>query len=368
MGWVGFLFFAGDAHAARLYFNAQRESVLVGESRLFEIRLDSEGEYINAGEIEISYPKDIIRVSEIYDGSSIFDIFIARPKVISEGTIFLSGGASSPFIGDGLIGVVAFEGIHAGEGVFVIGDSSRVLLADGQGNEVVLQKGQKQIQVVSFDTKGGSGSGASGVAAPKLFSPTHPNPAVFYPFDQAVVTWELSDDYEYSYVLSKRVEEPDDIVEDRVSSVSFLKLEDGIYFFNLKPIQKGTGFVVPFASLRIMVDTTPPETVRIATNRDSANTSTTIIALTSSDKTSGIDRFEFKTDVAGEYVESAVPFFEIENAKRLFVRVYDKAGNVTEKEFVLSREYSFWFLGVLTGILIGLAAYFFFDRRRHVGK
>ena len=273
-----------EAQAARLYFSPSSESLNVGGSSLVELRLDTEDEYINAGEISIIYPQSLLIAANLFEGSSIFDVFITRPTIIKEGEIFLSGGASTPFNGDGLILKIAFLAEAEGQAIAGISAESKVLVADGQGSVASLKN---ETLVFTLTASRSSGGGGFVNSIPTVSSPTHPNPTQFYSSNQVVVTWELADNYEYSYTFSKLIEIPDDEPEERVSSVSFFDVEDGIYFFNLKPINNITGQAGSVANFRIMVDITPPEKVDISISEGDATTS--IVAVASFDKTSGIE-------------------------------------------------------------------------------
>ena len=354
---LSFWLVIAEAQAARLYFQPSNESLTVGESSLVELRLDTEDEYINAGEITINYPQFLLKAANIFEGSSIFDVFITRPAVVEEGEIFLSGGASTPFNGDGLLLKIAFLAEAEGQAIVGISAESKVLVADGQGSVANL-KNEPVVFVISSLT-----GGITGVDSPVVSSPTHPNPIQFYSSNQVVVTWELTDDYEYSYTFSKLIEIPDDEPEERVSSVSFFDVEDGIYFFNLKAINTVTGQAGSIINFRIMIDTIPPESVKISVEEAATGS---VVAVVSSDKTSGVEALEFKTKEHSNFQRSESQFFVVDNAEGVTIRVYDKAGNFTERMFKVSDATRFYLIVIILVIAMALIVYFLIQRQRHL--
>ena len=346
-----------QVRAARLYFQPSRESLNIGKSSLVELRLDTEDEYINAGEITITYPQSLLLAANFFDASSIFDIFITRPTITTEGEIFLSGGTSAPFNGDGLILKIAFLAEAEGQATVGISAESKILVADGQGSIANL-KSEPVVFVISSLT-----GGITGVDSPVVSSPTHPNPIQFYSSNQVVVTWELTDDYEYSYTFSKLIEIPDDEPEERVSSVSFFDVEDGIYFFNLKAINIVTGQAGSTVNFRIMIDTTPPENVKISVEKVATGS---VVAVVFSDKTSGVEALEFKVKGQDDFQKSESQFFVVDNTEDITIRVYDKAGNFTERTFRVSDATKFYLIVIILLVVAALIVYFLIQRQRHL--
>ena len=351
-----------EAQAARLYFSPSNESLNVGESSLVELRLDTEDEYINAGEISIIYPQSLLIAANLFEGSSIFDVFITRPTIIKEGEIFLSGGASTPFNGDGLILKIAFLAEAEGQAIAGISAESKVLVADGQGSVASL-KNETLVFTLTASRSSGSSGGGFVNSIPIVSSPTHPNPTQFYSSNQVVVTWELADDYEYSYTFSKLIEIPDDEPEERVSSVSFFDVEDGIYFFNLKAINTVTGQASSTVNFRIMIDTTPPESVKISVEEVATGS---VVAIVSLDKTSGVEALEFKTKEQSDFQRSESQFFIIGPTEEITVRVYDKAGNFAERVFKVNEASKLYILVIIIVALMALIVYFLIQRQRHL--
>ncbi|RJQ14833.1 hypothetical protein C4553_00025 [Candidatus Parcubacteria bacterium] len=359
---LGFCILVPDALAARLYFKNAADTVVVGSSRLIELRLDTEGEYINAGEVVVSYQPDFFDAVELYESSSIFDIFITRPVILNNEKVFLSGGATNAFQGDGLILTTAFVAKKVGQ-TQISASQAEMIIADGQGSLANLKIEPLTIDVVEEDPQNIT---ISGKIALIVSSPTHPVQTKFYSSNQVVLTWNLEDAYEYSYAFSRQIEEPDDIPEERVSSVSFFDLEDGIYFFNLKAVEKDTGQKAAFTSFRVMVDTEPPEAIKVAFSRVDATT--TLVAVNPQDKTSGVDIIEYRFEGEEKFERLDQFYFVAPQSEKIIIRVYDRAGNFTERVFEDKKDLVFGLWGLIGGFLIGIIVYFAVQhlvRRKH---
>jgi len=232
--------------------------------------------------------------------------------------------------------------------LFIIFTNSRIILADGQGTVASLKYESLSLNI----------SVERPVDLPAVSSPTHPDQAKFYMNRQVAVQWERELGYRYSYILTKRERvEPDNVPEEEINSTIFDGLEDGIYWFGIKAIDR-QGRAGAAAFFRLMIDGTPPQDVEASITQDEAGR--VFLALASTDKLSGIDYYEIKTpeEVFKEF-ESQV--LTLDKATAITVKVFDKAGNVLEKEFVLNKKSEDYFLvGVVgAGILVFVIIFYF---------
>lgn len=131
------------AEAAILYFEPEEGEYSKEDVFLVDLIIDTEGEKINAAQIEISFPEDKLEVVEISKGNSIFTLWPQDPSFSNEtGKISFIGGLPLGFEGDGKILTIAFRVIFSenekGFAEINFSPDSQVLLNDGQGTKVKL--------------------------------------------------------------------------------------------------------------------------------------------------------------------------------------------------------------------------------------
>jgi len=91
---------ARDASAALLYLDPQEGEHQPGETFGISIRLDPEGECVNAADITVRYPRDIIAAVDVDRSESIFSLWVHAPEINPEaGTITLIGGIPGSYCG-----------------------------------------------------------------------------------------------------------------------------------------------------------------------------------------------------------------------------------------------------------------------------
>ena len=109
--------FPSIAQAAILYLEPSKGNYSQGETFIEEIKLDTEREDINAVEVELTYPKDILEIVDFSDGGSILKLWVERPNINpqqtannkQQGIISFAGGIPNGFRGEGLLGKVVFK-------------------------------------------------------------------------------------------------------------------------------------------------------------------------------------------------------------------------------------------------------------------
>src|SRR3989338_5248512 len=74
-----FLFPAATTYAAQVYLLPKTQTIHVGETLISELRLNTEGEQINAFEIKVLYPKDILKIQNVAEGGSLANLWIRDP-------------------------------------------------------------------------------------------------------------------------------------------------------------------------------------------------------------------------------------------------------------------------------------------------
>ena len=76
-----FLFFTFRVEAAILYFEPKTQELGLGQEFQVDLMLDTQGKEINAMEVSIIIPEELIEVVNIRDGSSILTLWVERPKI-----------------------------------------------------------------------------------------------------------------------------------------------------------------------------------------------------------------------------------------------------------------------------------------------
>ena len=130
--------------AAILSLESSGSQYYSGDTFLVEIRLDTQGEVINAIEASLKFPQAVLEVEDFTTGGSILSLWLGKAEINqNEGSLFFSGGAPGGYLGkNGLIGRIIFkvsEGIK-GDNYTQIDfiKETKVLLNDGRGTEAKL--------------------------------------------------------------------------------------------------------------------------------------------------------------------------------------------------------------------------------------
>lgn len=142
-----FLFFIFDfSQAAVLYLEPEKAQYYPGDTFIEEVRLDvAEGENINAVEVHLIYPPDILEVVDLSVGNSILTLIAQQPN-FSNGLVSFSGGIPGGYSGTisgdlgttNLLGKIIFRAIKEGKAKIRFADDSIVLLNDGLGTPTKL--------------------------------------------------------------------------------------------------------------------------------------------------------------------------------------------------------------------------------------
>ncbi len=136
-----FLFSTLVVNAAVLYLIPVSGSYNLNDTFLVEVRLDTEGEYINIVDVGLSFPSEILEVKDFSSGNSVLALWIEEPEINQNiGQFSFSGGIPGGYQGiDGLIGKIVFRTFGTQDSVEIkFQDNSRVLLNDGKGTEASL--------------------------------------------------------------------------------------------------------------------------------------------------------------------------------------------------------------------------------------
>lgn len=132
---LNFLFFVPFTNAARFFFETDNKEVGLGQEMEIVLRVDSEGEMINALEGTIYLP-ELLSVEAIHDGDTLIAFWSERPYLNNDQMINFSGIMPGGWWGRGgkVFSFIA-RTINQGEGTIVV-SNARILLHDGKGTEL----------------------------------------------------------------------------------------------------------------------------------------------------------------------------------------------------------------------------------------
>jgi len=321
-----------SALAADLFLMPQSQTVYKEDTFITEIRLDTGEEEMNALEANLEFPPELLEVLDISKGGSILNLWPIEPFFSnSAGKISLTGGIPGGFKGEGMVTQVTFRGKELGEAVFRFKDNSQVLLNDGKGTPASLNLSEGTYEIIKMPE-----------GLPKISSNTHPDQNKWYNQNTLHLHWDLKENAQYSYLLSKHPLSMPDETPDKpegeliwMGDMKYPNLEDGIYYFSLKqksPNEDWSGKI----TYRAMVDKTPPEPFELAIAQDpTVFDGKYFLSFYTTDKMSGIDYFEIK-EGKEDFKKITSPYVlgnqTLEG--KIIVKAVDKAGNERVAEFV----------------------------------
>jgi hypothetical protein len=112
------------------------------------VRIDNQGECVNAISVSIDYPTSKLRAVDFSRGQSIMNLWVDEPAIDTEkGTVLFSGGIPGGYCGriqgdpalSNVVGTIVFSVISGEGGAAVsISPQSEVYLSDGQGTKASL--------------------------------------------------------------------------------------------------------------------------------------------------------------------------------------------------------------------------------------
>ena len=390
-----FVFISGlptmvQAAGASLYLSPNSGTFYVGSTFDVSIFVNTGGEDINAIQADLKFDSKKLQIASPTAGKSFISVWISQPTYSNiEGTAFFQGGIPTPGINTsaGLVSTITFRVIAPGETTIYFLDSSRVLLDDGKGTDILTSTG-RGVYTLSIPPPEG----------PKVFSSTHPDQNEWYKNPNPTFSWEKEEgvtDFSYSFDQDA-VGVPDNISEGDHTSVSYSEVGDGIWYFHVKAkkaeVWGGT------SHYPVQIDSSPPAAFT-PTVEPSPETieKQPLVSFITTDALSGIDYYQLKyIDITPERKEEEVGFFRevtspyklpsLEIGKYLVVvRAYDVAGNWREGTvkiqifpegiFLTRRGIQFrewilpwWALILILIIILALISYYFWHRHQIMVK
>jgi len=369
-----FLFFPSLSKATNLYLMPQFQTVYQGDSFIVEVRIDTEGEEINALELGLTFPSNLLEVVDFSKGNSILQLFAEEPK-IQQGEISFVGGIPKGFNGDGLLGKINFLAKEIGKAEVSFKEDSKVLYGQGLLASLTFLDGNCEIIKKSEEI-------------PVITSESHPDQNKWYKDTLLQLHWDPKEGAEYSWILSKSpLDEPDEISDKPLpkEGIAFwmgameydLKGEgDGIYYFSLRQKLLGKDWQKEVSRFRAMIDVTSPEEFKPEIGKASAVfEGKYFIAFSTIDKQTGIDYYEIlEADKRGyqrgtirkaEWKKGSSPYLLEDQSLRSVIKVkaVDKAGNERIEEIVPPYKVTWKDVLVIILILIGAGVIYWIIRK-----
>lgn len=133
-----FFIISAPAFGAQINFEPQPATYEVGDSFTLSLVLNTEGQSVNAVELNIQVPQ-LLRVKSISKNGSAISLWVNEPSVSGK-VISLTGGIPGGIKSSrALVAKITFEAAAAGQGNLVFMADSSVLLNDGEGTKLALQ-------------------------------------------------------------------------------------------------------------------------------------------------------------------------------------------------------------------------------------
>lgn len=363
---------AGRVQAASLTPVVFSESVPVGAIIPVELRLDSQGQVINAVEVTVVYDAAVLQPVELAGGSSFFPLWVERPAVTQPGRIAMTAGIpDGTVVQDGSITTLLFRALRSGQAVVAVQPgASAVYLHDGLGTTAELNARSATISV--SDTP-------SVLANPVITS--HLDAGAWSTVQTVILQWQAFEQSVVSYDLSPDpLHVTDEVVEANTGFASFPNLGDGIWYLTFRERFSGQEWSQPYRRA-ILIDTTPPEAFSLNVI-DGDRPGDRAVAFSTNDWLSGIAGYSVSIDRAAWWMpwQTKVDEFftdgpftidDYDSVKTLTVTAYDAAGNATSavRSFSTGEAKRFWLLlGLISGSIVLLLFLFLIVHRQVVRR
>lgn len=339
------------ADGATLSLSPSSGSYNVGSSITVNVMVGSGGSAINAAQGTINFPSDLLSVSSVSKGSSIFSLWTSEPSYDNgAGTVSFSGGSPSPFSKPtGNVISVTFHAKAAGTANLTFGSDAQVLAADGQGTNVLSGTGKASFTIASAASapapapepapSADPGSGDSGnnvvVASVdvKITSPTHPDQNKWYNNKNPQFQWKLDDNISGVGLdfNQKATANPAKSSDGLFDSKTYSNVDDGVWYLHAR-FKDISGNWSATMHYKVQIDTVQPDSFTASVSNSNNEW---IASFATKDGGSGIDHYALKID-GGDPVNVGPDQLKdgtyplpptLPGDHTLLVTAYDKAGN-----------------------------------------
>ncbi len=346
------LFSAGTAHAATLFFTPGTGEFGLNKEIVVDLKIDSDGVGVNAGQSTIRFPKDMLEVKSVDKTDSAFNFWLEEPSFSNtDGVITFVGGTPYGISGASIkVLHITFITKSAGTATLSFVDSA-VTASDGSGTNVLSKSSEAAFTI--------TGETIPPVITPPTQIKREPAPAVGLPKNPAVsvplysnqaewyghsniftTTWTLPLDV--SAVATALNKQPNYIPsesEGLFDNKMYQALSDGIWYLHIRfKNDIGWGTVTHH---RIAVDTKTPLPFEITSNESEATDNPTpVFVFKTSDALSGLREYRARVNSENWITIPAKDFkgsYKLPNQNpgkhHLTIQAVDNAGNSIESTF-----------------------------------
>ncbi len=325
------------AQEAVLFVYPSSNMYQVGDRFSVSIRINSDSVGVNAVDGSLSFDQDKLEVVGISKSGSIFNLWLEEPSFSNtRGTISFGGGKPSPgYSGSsGKIISITLKGKAPGHASLNF-TSGSALADDGMGTNVLSQMRGAEFTFSQEEAPPAVETppepADTGLSAPLISSPTHPDPEAWYDDSSPVFRWEVPSGVTGTRLLVSREipDTPTVFYGEPISERKLEELEDGTWYFYVQ-LRSQYGWSET-SHFKFNIDTEPPEPFEINIKEGSETThpQPTLI-LDVPDEASGVDLYKIKIGqlplLETDKKEFQVPELGI-GSHTIIVKAIDKAGN-----------------------------------------
>jgi len=276
---------AFSVNAAQLYLIPNSANVEPGGSFEMDLKLNTEGESINAAQTTVNFPNDILELVGVSRIDSIFDFWLEEPSVSNQdGTMNFIGGTAAGVQGAALhILTLRFRAFSLGEGDISLSDSV-VTANDGEGTNVLFSANGAAVRVAEQaeevqpeeeppleETEEKPETEEPEIIerepvpsgqlppAPEISVPLYPKEGNWYNhLGEVIALWDIPEDViRVETKIGHSQDRADGTIEENlVTGKSFGILEEGIWYIRVQ-FKNNVGWG-PFSWYEIKIDTTSP--------------------------------------------------------------------------------------------------------------
>ncbi len=347
------------ASGASLYLSPNNGTFYTGNTFDVSVTLNSGGNDVNALKVDMKFDPKKLQVVNPAAGKSFIAIWIVPPSYSNmEGALSFQGGIPSPGINtsSGSALTVTFRAVEPGEASIHFLGSSKVLLDDGNGTDILNSLGDGKYIISLLPPEG-----------PNVSSPTHPDQNRWYKNNDIAFSWDKAEGAtDFSYDLDSNPRGiPDDNSEGGKPFTAYSDQKDGVWYFHIKAKEEEAWGGVSHYLVRIDNSSPASFTVEVSPSKKTSF-SQPIVSFLTTDGFSQLDHYNLKlVDITAShknkkedsYIEVSSPYQlpALETGKYIIiVKAFDKAGNWREEsaeieitpEKLLVTERGVWLEGV----------------------
>ena len=354
--------FGHEVFAAKFYALPGNGNYGIGDSFSVDIKIDSEGDGINAAQASLSFKKDVLKIESIDKVGSVFSFWAEEPTYSNdEGKLSFIGGTINGVSGSTLqVLKIKFKSKVVGEGIISFDDGA-ITIDDGTGTNVLTEMTGANFRIsltgiipvappqaeapgvtpsmplpgepiplpVLIERKPTTAENIPGV--PVVSIPIYPDPNKWYniitPF---IATWTLPEDVtDVATAVNINPNFNPSKSEQLFDTKIFDILPEGVSYLHVRFKNKlGWGQA---AHYRLAIDTNPPTSFTIESSDGfKVSNPAPIITFETNDGLSGLDHYSIKIGDAEAFDSKAgrikIPL-QSPGIHKIIVRAIDAAGN-----------------------------------------